>query len=159
MATNTLDKIIENLFYVLPIIHKKLLKIEPQDVGPNFNLSRIQIGILAILNDENGLPISEIAKKLLIPKPQMTRLINNLVKSGMAQRQPDLQDRRVVKIVLTPKGRTTLAQCEEILKNNIKKRLSYLTEKELEELSLVLAKLRDLGSRLEERKTQCLKKY
>jgi DNA-binding MarR family transcriptional regulator len=109
MATNTLDKIIENLFYVLPIIHKKLLKIEPQDVVPNFNLSRIQIGILAILNDENGLPISEIAKKLLIPKPQMTRLINNLVKSGMAQRQPDLQDRRVVKIVLTPKGRTTLA--------------------------------------------------
>jgi DNA-binding MarR family transcriptional regulator len=152
MAANTFDKIIENLFYVLPIIHKKLLKIEPHDVGPNFNLSRIQIGIMAILNDENGLPISEIAKKLLIPKPQMTRLINNLAKSGMAEKQPDLQDRRVVKIVLTPKGKTTLAQCEEILKNNIRKRLSYLTEKELEELSLMLAKLRDIGARLEGRK-------
>lgn len=151
MATNTFEKIIENLFYVLPIIHKKLLKIEPQDVGPSFNLSRIQIGILAILNDANGLPISEIANKLLIPKPQMTRLINNLVKSGMTERQPNLQDRRVVKIVLTPNGKTTLTQCEEILKNNIRKRLSYLTEKELEELSQVLTKLRDLGSRLEKR--------
>jgi DNA-binding MarR family transcriptional regulator len=69
----------------------------------------------------------------------------------MAERQSDLRDRRVVKIVLTPNGRTTLGQCEEILKNNFRKRLSYLTEKELEELSLVLVKLRDLGSRLKNR--------
>lgn len=151
MKNNTIDAIVENLFYVLPIIHKKLLKIEPQDINLNFNLSRLHVGIMAILNDEDDLSISEIAKKLLIPKPQMTRLINHLVSSGIAERQPDPEDKRVSNIVLTPAGRTTLKQCEQILKNNARKQLSYISEKEQEELCQILVKLRDLGTRLENR--------
>ncbi len=151
MKNNTIDAIVENLFYVLPIIHKKLLKIEPQEISPNLNLSRLHVGIMAILDDENALPISEIAKKLLIPKPQMTHLINHLVSSGIAERQPDPEDKRVINIMLTDNGRATLNQCENVLKNNARKQLSVISEKELEELSQILTKLRDLGTRLENR--------
>lgn len=152
MKYNTIESIIENLFYVLPVIHKKLLKIEPQDVDIPGNLSRLHVGIMIILNEEKELPISEIAQKLLVSKPQMTRLINYLVNTGIAEKQSDPQDRRVSQMILTEKGKATLSQCEEQLKNNVRRRLSHLTDNELEELSAILAKLRELGSRLEKKK-------
>jgi DNA-binding MarR family transcriptional regulator len=148
MKSDTIDIIIENLFYVLPIIHKKLLKIEPSEKTSNLTLSRIHMAIMLIINDENELPISEIAKRLLIPKPQMTLLISSLTKSGMIERKPDSKDRRVINVVLTPQGKTTLKRCDKILKNNARKKLSYLTEKEQEDLSQSLIKLREIGSRL-----------
>ena len=151
MNNNTIENIIENLFYVLPVLHKKLLKIEPQDVDPCISPSRLQVGIMLALNEENGLPISEIARRLLIPKPQMTRLISQIVDMGIADKMTDPQDRRVTKIVLTEKGKSTLAQCENFLKSNVRKHLSHLTPNELEELSAILARLRDLGSRLEKK--------
>lgn len=148
MKSDTIDIIIENLFYVLPIIHKKLLKIEPSETLPNLTLSRIHMAIMLIINYENELPISEIAKRLLIPKPQMTLLVNSMTESGMIERKPDPKDRRVINVVLTPKGKTTLERCDKILKNNARKKLSYLTEKEQEDLSQSLIKLREIGSRL-----------
>lgn len=151
MNTKTTDTIIENLLFVLPILHKKLLKIEPQDIRPSFSLSRLHLGILAILDSTNGPPISEIAEKLLIPRPQMTRLINHLVEAGLAERRQNSSDKRVTNISLTQSGKAALKQCEHILKNKARQQLSYLSEKELEELSQVLAKLRELGVRLDNR--------
>jgi hypothetical protein len=75
---DTLDTIVENLFYVLPIIHKRLLKIDPPDVSRDIRLSRLHLGIMGMLNNEGCLPISEAAKKFIIAKPQMTHLINQL---------------------------------------------------------------------------------
>jgi DNA-binding MarR family transcriptional regulator len=148
MKKDTIDLIIENLFYVLPIIHKKLLKIEPSEAVPDLIFSRIHLAIMLIVSYKIELPISEIAKKLLIPKPQMTHLINSLASSGMIEKKPDSQDRRVIHVALTSKGKTTLKRCDKILKNNARKNLSYLTEKEQEDLSQSLIKLREIGSRL-----------
>jgi DNA-binding MarR family transcriptional regulator len=149
---DTIDNIVENLFYILPIMHKKMLKVEPRDVDIDISLSRLHMGILLVLREENNLPISEIAEKLLIPKPQMTHLINHLVASGMVERQPGQHDRRVINIFLTEEGKTTLTRSESVLKGNLRKRLASLTENELEELSGILARFKDLGSRLEDKK-------
>jgi DNA-binding MarR family transcriptional regulator len=150
----TIDDIIENLFYVLPIIHKKLLKIDPSGLPAGLNLSRLQIGIMGITKEEVLLPISEIARRLGIPKPQMTLLIEHLVKDGMVERRPNENDRRVSDIALTEKGQTTLHLCEEHLKKNMRDKLSFLGEKDLRDLSTALGKLKDIGSRWETRKRE-----
>ncbi len=149
MLDNTIDTIIENLFYILPVIHKKLLKIEPQAPETHNNPSRLQVGVMLVLSEKPSLSISEIAQKLLIPRPQMTRLINFLVASGITEKQPDSRDKRVVKIALTEKGKATLTHYEELLKNNVRNLLSYLTENDLKELSVILDRLKYLASRLE----------
>jgi DNA-binding MarR family transcriptional regulator len=149
VETNTLDSIIENLFYILPLIHKKLLKIDPAKMSCDFNLSRLHFGILGIVYEEGTLPISEIANKLLIPKPQMTLLIDQLVRAGMIEKTTNPNDRRITDITLTPQGKITLKHIEDLLKNNIRERLSYLNAKELKELSLLLLKLRKLGAKLD----------
>jgi MarR family 2-MHQ and catechol resistance regulon transcriptional repressor len=148
MKINTVENIIENLFYVLPVIHKKLLKVESPEINPPVALSPVQVAVMGIIKDEGLLSISEIARRLLIPKPQMTHVVNRMVNSGVVERRPSRDDRRVINVGLTASGIITAKQIEEFLKNNVRKNLSYLTENELEELSLLLLKLRELGSRL-----------
>jgi DNA-binding MarR family transcriptional regulator len=149
MDHSTLDTIAENLFYIVPLIHKKLLRINIPNMDCGFTLSRLHIGILGLISEESALPISEIAKKYFIPKSRMSLLINQLVKAGMVERHPNTHDRRVSNITLTPKGQALLKCSERFIKINIKEMLSFLNENELKEFSQVLAKLRSLGARLD----------
>lgn len=144
METRTVDAIIENLFYVLPIVHKKLLRIDLEGIGSG--LSRLHLAIMRVLF-ENKLPISGIAEQLLIPRPQMTHLIDHLVKMGIVERQPDDEDRRVINIVLTDTGKEVLNHCKKLVRENMRKKLSALTEDELEKLATSLEKLREIGAR------------
>jgi len=148
MKKNTINSIVEDLFYVSPIIHKKLLKMEPEDAIPGIPLSRIHISLLLIINDEKELSISDIAKRLLIPKPQMTHLISHLVEQGLIERLPNTRDRRVINVSLTPAGQDALKKAGKVLKKHVQRNLSYLTDEELEDLSRSLSKLREIGSKL-----------
>lgn len=150
MKREILDTIVENLLYLLPIIHKKILKIDTPDIIQDIHFSHLHLGIMEILRHE-ALPISEIAKKFLIPKPQMTILIYQLVSTGVVERQKNKADRRMTVIALTEKGKTTLRQIEKNLRRNIKKMLSDLNQEEQAELSVSLHNLRVIGSKSEER--------
>lgn len=143
----TIDNIVENLFYALPVIHKRLMKIDPPDIQCGIHISRLHIGIMAFLY-ENAPPISEVANTFLIPKPQMTYLINQMEKAGLVKRIPDRHDHRITNVALTSKGEGIFRHCDEHIKSNVRKMLAELTEKELEEFSLSLKKLKEIGPRL-----------
>jgi len=49
---------------------------------------------------------------------------------------------------LTPRGESTLKNMEELLKDHMREKLFNLNERELEELSRLLLKLRRLGAKL-----------
>jgi DNA-binding MarR family transcriptional regulator len=150
MPNNTVDTIVDNLFYVIPILHKKLMKLDPPDIVPTLHLSRLHLGILATLS-ESTLSSSEIARDFLIPKPQMTYLLHQMAEAGLIERQPNHIDHRVTNLTLTLKGREIFRQCAEGLKNSVRTKLSYLNDKELEEISAALIKLKEIGARLTEK--------
>ena len=142
------DSIIEDLFQIIPLIKKKYLKIEHED-AVSMGISHRNMAIMGMLEREGALPVSEIGKRLLISKPQMTYLIDKLISRGVVERLPDISDRRIINIGLTPKGKTKLARDKEIIRGSIRKKLSCLEDKELEELSSSIRKVRDISSRLE----------
>jgi DNA-binding MarR family transcriptional regulator len=143
----TIDNIVENLFYAIPVIHKKLMKISPPDMNCGVRLSRLHIGIMAMLS-EGTCPISEMANTFLIPNPQMTYLIDQMVKAGLVARTINARDRRVKDIALSSKGKEIFRQCDEYLKDHVKQMLADLNEKELAELAESLTKLREIGPRM-----------
>ena len=107
-------------------------------------MSRLHLAIMGML-DEESLSFSEIAKRLVIPKSQMTHLVS----LGIAERRPDQKDRRVVNIVLTSHGRIVLKERREMIRQNIRNKLACLTPAELADLSAALEKLKDIGAKLE----------
>jgi DNA-binding MarR family transcriptional regulator len=146
---NTIDSIVENLFYTIPVIHKRLMKIEPPDIACGIRITRQHIGILVMLN-QRRFPITEIANTFLIPKPRMTYLIKQMAAAGLVKRNPDTHDRRRTNMELTTKGKKVFQQCDEYLKSHVKKLLADFTVKELEELAVSFKKLKEIGPRFEE---------
>jgi DNA-binding MarR family transcriptional regulator len=143
-----IENIVENLFYAIPVIHKKLLKIDPPDIECGIHVSRLHIGIMALLYHEKSASISEIAGAFLIPKPQMTYLLNQMVKAGLVEKAANNVDHRITDVILTPQGKETFKRCDKHLRKNARTMLAYLSEKELEELAVSLRKLKEIGPKL-----------
>jgi DNA-binding MarR family transcriptional regulator len=146
MGKNNLDKIVENLLYILPIFHKKLLKINLSDLCQDIHMSQLHMGILLTIRHEM-LPISDVAKKLLMSKPQMTLLINQLSQAGIVEKKPNQKDRRIIDITLTQKGQEAMKQCDDFLKNNIKRQLSNLSPGDQQELAFSIQNIRNISDK------------
>ena len=101
-----LEAIVQNFISIIPLFKKKLLHDNCKFDKGNLNHSHFQI--LAVLKKEGQQPISEVAKKLFISTPNMTKLLNKLIDEGMIERIPGEKDRRIININLTEKGSTYL---------------------------------------------------
>jgi DNA-binding MarR family transcriptional regulator len=145
--TGVIDAIVTDLFRTFRLQYKKLIKADFSEVSPG--LSSLHFLVLRGLDESGALPISEIGKKLLVPRPQMTHLTDQLITMGLVIRVPDMQDRRVIRIEMTGRGKTLLAKCRRMLRENMKRKLSYLSSEELDELSGLLGSLSTILSGLE----------
>lgn len=68
-------------------------------------LTHAQYNVLRILRGApDGLPRRDIACRLIDRAPDVTRLIDRLVRRGLASRSPGRQDRRQAVAKLTPRG-------------------------------------------------------
>jgi DNA-binding MarR family transcriptional regulator len=72
------------------------------------NISRPLFSIMMTLHDRGTMRVSEIGKRLLIPKPQMTHLVDKLTSLKLVERQPDNKDRRITNVSLTEEGKVKL---------------------------------------------------
>jgi len=63
-----------------------------------------QGGILALLKQNSGLTMTELSHILSIDNSTITGLIDRLEKARLVQRNSSPHDRRVSRIVITPKG-------------------------------------------------------
>jgi len=144
---DVLESVTDGLLRALPVIHRRLLKIDFDGLGGG--MSRHHIMIMKMLEVHGTLRVSEIGKRLMVSNSQMTHLIDRLIGLGLVERQPDTADRRVVNVMLTAEGRAVLDQCDRLLRENLRTQLSCLDDQELEALSLSLGHLGRLASQPE----------
>jgi DNA-binding MarR family transcriptional regulator len=80
--------------------------------------------VLSSLYDRDGLTVGALAELVLLKQPTLSKAIDRMIKEGLVARAPSEDDRRQVRVVITPKGRTlvrdliaqALSHEEEILK-------------------------------------------
>lgn len=80
---------------------------------------------------------------MVTPVPDVTRLVERLEGKGLAARRGSVRDRRVVAVGITPAGRRLLAAIEGPLDDWLASRLGRLGERDLEQLSRLLERLRE----------------
>ncbi len=76
-------------------------------------LTLAQYQLLEALRDTPRLPVSELAASAGVAPPTATRMLDALVRDGLAQRTPCEKDRRVVHIALTDAGRGAVQAAAE----------------------------------------------
>jgi DNA-binding MarR family transcriptional regulator len=67
----------------------------------------------------------------------------------LAERLANANDRRIIMVSVTDNGRRRLERCKMQIGENLGRKLAALSRQELDDLSLALTKLVEIGSRLE----------
>ncbi len=106
------------------------------------HLSILQIQALFFLKQNANTTMGDIAEYFHIELPSATSLLNKLYDQKLVKRHEDQEDRRLVRITLTDKGKELLEQAMQERRKTMEKMLSYLSEKEKSELLDILKILR-----------------
>lgn len=92
------------LGFQLAQVARKLQKTYEAAFAP-FALTPSQALVLDQLWQEDGLPLKELGARAHLDPTSVNWLVGQLEKAGLAERQKDAADRRVVRLWLTPAGR------------------------------------------------------
>src|ERR1700680_4287720 len=101
--------------------------------------------VLVHLEDApEGLGMTEIANRILFSKSGLTRVIDRMEAAGLVRRERPPEDRRVVKVLLTPTGVDALNAARAIHRRGIQEHfVSHLDPAEREALAEMLQGVRE----------------
>ena len=132
----TVESVATTTFEVLPLMRKKLLRMDVVQAEHNMPMSHVPV--LPMMGEVGAMPVSEISKRLGIAKPNITPLIDRLIADGFVERRRDVRDRRVVNIVLLPAGEEKLALIRETIVRQVMRWTGTISEKDFFELEHAL---------------------
>jgi DNA-binding MarR family transcriptional regulator len=98
---------------------------------------------LAFSRHEGPITMGELSRDLNVPLSTATRTMDWLVDNGYAQRLPDPQDRRIVRVGLTDAGREIYTTINQFFMERIEQLLGQLVPEERETFLSLLCKVLD----------------
>ena len=138
-----MSKSIEILNYLLVDLFNDILQIEQNALknGPLNDLSVTEIHTIEAIGMYKERTMTEVAQDLKITVGTLTTAINKLIKKGYVDRKRIEEDRRVVLIHLTKKGKLAYRIHEKFHNDMINETISGLREDEEEILISSLERL------------------
>ncbi|HZZ76238.1 MAG TPA: MarR family transcriptional regulator [Puia sp.] len=131
------QKAIINLIYTFNWVNEKInRRFEP------FDITQQQFNILRILRGA-GEPLStlQIRQRMLDKMSDTSRIVDRLVKKGMVKKSVCREDRRLVDVLLTDKGKKLL-QSMDSMNEEMDSVFKYLSNDEARLLNVLLDKIR-----------------
>ncbi len=139
MAKSTkrsLNELLVNLFnHVMDLEAKAIITEEFSDITNN------DMHIIEAIGVEEPRNMSLIARRLSVTVSTLTTNVNGLEKKGYIRRERSREDKRVVHVILTPKGRKAFFHHRDFHKKMIKAIVKDLGSEEMEILYRCLVNL------------------
>lgn len=133
---NILNELLVDIFNDILTIEQKTL-----NEGEFKDLSITELHTIEAIGMYEARSMSEVAADLKITVGTLTTAINNLVKKGYVERKKNEEDRRVVLVQLTKRGKLAYRVHEKFHKDMIKATIQGMTEAEENVLVEALEKL------------------
>lgn len=124
---------------------RNLLMRESRRCVESWGLTLPQFDVLAELgrSARGGFTFGELSRMLLVTSGNLTGIVDRLESEGLARREKGKRDRRVVRIVLTRKGRRLVEQITPLHARDIEAALAFMSAQQLDALNELLGALRD----------------
>lgn len=108
-------------FYFKLLKTASLIEIKVKNALKPYDLTHEQLNILSVLvnNYPNPLSASEIKENLIVNSPDLTRLIDKLVKKEYVKRTTCSENRRKIDVVVTQKGLNFFYEAHIIAKESL----------------------------------------
>ncbi len=101
----SVSKIERLLRHVAMIIRRR-----GRDILADFNITNPQFNALLALRENDGITMGELCDKLFLAYSTATDLIDRMEKNGLLERKRDSQDRRVIRLAITNKGKVAISE-------------------------------------------------
>ncbi|MCE1163800.1 MAG: MarR family transcriptional regulator [Bacteroidetes bacterium] len=140
MKIRDIEIITDNILFIKTMISRAILNA----VGNREVVSPGMYYVMLVLEKNGPLPMSGISREMLIPKPNVTKLVDKLIADGLVERIPDAADRRIIKIRLSRKGEKVKNEINKALTENAFRKTFNLTEKDIKIISGHLIGIREI---------------
>ncbi|HTI50596.1 MAG TPA: MarR family winged helix-turn-helix transcriptional regulator [Planctomycetaceae bacterium] len=91
-------------------------------------LTSPQLAVLKEIESGRSATPTAIAEGLHLTQPTVSGILQRLERIGAIEREPSAADGRSVLAVVTPKGRSLIAQCPSLLRDRVRDRLAELPD-------------------------------
>ncbi len=145
--TALVESIANNLYEALPLLPKRLVRVDA--LNKEFGMPFSHIQILCMLSDKE-MTIGEISTNLGIAKPNITPLLDALYDRGLLERCRSERDRRIVNVRLRPEGQELTAQIKTSIARQTREWPEGISVSDIKRLNNALAYLIEIGNRLAE---------
>ena len=119
----------EQLIFLIPAISRVFQIGSPQKIL-DMDLTLLERCVVRELSCHKELGMSEVGKALSVNLSTLTRVVDKLVKRDLVARKPDPDDRRVVRIILTPEGSRASHMLEQEKRKRVESFLRGMTSDE-----------------------------
>ncbi len=146
-----LDAITGNLFEALPLLPKRLVRVDA--ITRQFDMPFSHVQILCMLSD-GSMTIGEISRNLGIAKPNITPLLDSMTERGLLARVRSSKDRRIVNVELLPAGVQMAADIRESIAGQVMEWPNTLSAGDAKRMNNALACLISMGRLLSEKQEE-----
>jgi len=143
------DSITGNLFEALPLLPKRLVRVDA--ITREFDMPFSHVQILCMLSS-GSMTIGEISRSLGIAKPNITPLLDSLTERGLLDRVRSSKDRRIVNVELRPEGVEMAQRIRECIAGQVAEWPESISASDARRLNNALACLITMGRALAEEK-------
>lgn len=141
--TDVENQVMSDLRAVTSELHRVSLP-----VWLELGLPMAQLKALIAVASSAGVSVTGLARDLAVGEPAASQLVEQLVRRGYAQRQPDASDRRRVVVTVTEAGAELVAELRQGRHRHVEQWLASMTDSDVDALgkglhALATAALRD----------------
>jgi DNA-binding MarR family transcriptional regulator len=130
MMRTDVDAISDNLMSIYSLLYRNLAK----PLRKKTTVTPGGLFVMSYLKRKGLSSMSDIGKSLMIPKPHVTVLVDKLIEEEYVERRDDLNDRRIVNILLTEKGQNDFEEIKQVISETLKEKLSTLKNNQIQQL-------------------------
>ena len=105
--------------------------------------------VLALLMEQDGRPMSDLAQQAFLEPPTLTKMIDRMVADAFVYRAPDTADRRRVLIFLSDRGRARFRELQPAVQAQEKRATQRLGRADAASLRRILKELALVNARAE----------
>ena len=95
------------VFHLLQLAHSALFRTADHRLRVQAGISASQLGVLFVLANSDGLPITAIADALNMGYSSLTGLVDRMSRRQLVRRESSTEDGRVQRVFIEPAGRET----------------------------------------------------
>lgn len=140
IVTAGIDGIVESVYQLGRIMKRRMVACGSGEIHMG------QIHALFLIQERSGITMKELAEALRVSSPSATSFVDRLVKLKLVERQNDEQNRRLVRLKITPEGVRFMKEKMDQRRKIFSEVLGTLSPKDQEDLLCILQKVLDVSA-------------